>query len=131
MLVRLYLVFLRCPGSLKIPIFDNDETGEAENPDEFFEQLVLPEGHKDLVKSLIAQHFRDKAFAQLSSDQTDIIRGKGNYSLIMRFHSRILLMHCRARSYSASPWCSGSWENDDGRMHCPIFQQAPTSHHLR
>ena len=42
-----------------------------------FDQLVLPPGHKDMVLSLIAQHFRDKESAARSAEQVDIVRGKG------------------------------------------------------
>lgn len=81
MLAQLDITGLTYPNTLKKPIFGDDETGDAENPDDFFEQLVLPKGHKDLVKSLIAQHFRYRASAQSGSDQTDIIRGKGKQYL--------------------------------------------------
>lgn len=40
-----------------------------------FDQLVLPSGHKDMVKSLIIQHFRDKESGDM--EQTYIVRGKG------------------------------------------------------
>ena len=43
-----------------------------------FDQLVLPPGHKDMVKSLITQHFQDKESADAGS--TDIVRGKGGIS---------------------------------------------------
>lgn len=42
-----------------------------------FEQLVLPDGHKDMVLSLIAQHYRDKQTQNGEREQVDIIRGKG------------------------------------------------------
>lgn len=57
----------------------SDHAGNAKTS---FEQLVLPPGHKDLVKSLIAQHFRNKAFAGSYQKQTDIIRGKGKISIL-------------------------------------------------
>lgn len=41
-----------------------------------FDQLVLPDGHKEMVKSMIRQHLRDKS-APADGDQTDIVRGKG------------------------------------------------------
>ena len=55
----------------------HDETPQSalEKP---FDQLVLPRGHKELVVSLISQHFRNKESAALRKKQTDIIRGKGN-----------------------------------------------------
>jgi hypothetical protein len=46
-----------------------------------FENLVLPAGHKKMIQSLIAQHFRDKKASENESDnekgQVDIVRGKG------------------------------------------------------
>ncbi|EMR61973.1 putative aaa family atpase protein [Eutypa lata UCREL1] len=50
-----------------------------------FGQLVLPDGHKDMVKSMIRQHLRDKKSATADTDQTDIVRGKGK-GLIMLLH---------------------------------------------
>ncbi|KAJ2985633.1 hypothetical protein NUW58_g5428 [Xylaria curta] len=44
-----------------------------------FGQLVLPKGHKEMVKSLIAQHFREKESVSKEdrdSQQVDIVRGK-------------------------------------------------------
>lgn len=46
-----------------------------------FDQLVLPEGHKRMLLSLIAQHFRDKEATTrrqaIDDDEVDIVRGKG------------------------------------------------------
>lgn len=42
-----------------------------------FDQLVLPEKHKDIVVSLVAQHYRDKDSAAKDYEQVDIVRGKG------------------------------------------------------
>ncbi|RYC56379.1 hypothetical protein CHU98_g9835 [Xylaria longipes] len=54
-----------------------------------FDELVLPKGsqHKHIVKSLIAQHFKDKERELTSgeSDQPDMIRGKGK-GLILLLH---------------------------------------------
>ncbi|KAK4678794.1 hypothetical protein QC764_500330 [Podospora pseudoanserina] len=50
-----------------------------------FEQLVLPDGYKDMVLSLIAQHYRDKQMQNDERDQVDIIRGKGK-GLILFLH---------------------------------------------
>lgn len=52
-----------------------------------FDQLVLPKGHKEMVLSLIAQHFRDKESASKESKETqqvDIVRGKGKDPELMR-----------------------------------------------
>ncbi|KAK4225137.1 hypothetical protein QBC38DRAFT_270746 [Podospora fimiseda] len=59
----------------------------TQNPDQetSFDQLVLPRGHKDMVLSLITQHFRDKSSDRSGDDQVDIVRGKGK-GLIMLLH---------------------------------------------
>lgn len=44
-------------------------------PKTAFDHLVLPPGHKDMVLSLIAQHFRDKESKE--NQQVDIVSGKG------------------------------------------------------
>ena len=46
-----------------------------------FDQLVLPDGHGDLVKSMIRQHFRDKKLSAGNVDSSDIVRGKGTLNL--------------------------------------------------
>ncbi|KAK0704490.1 hypothetical protein B0H67DRAFT_498311 [Lasiosphaeris hirsuta] len=53
----------------------------AERRENAFDQLVLPPGHKDMVKSLITQHFRDKESADAESN--DIVRGKGKGLIIL------------------------------------------------
>jgi hypothetical protein len=45
-----------------------------------FDQLVLPPGHKQMVLSLIAQHFRDKE-SRINEHEADIVRGKGSLTL--------------------------------------------------
>lgn len=42
-----------------------------------FDQLVLPVGHKNIVLSLISQHYRNRDSGRRSIDQSDIVRGKG------------------------------------------------------
>ncbi|KAL8329766.1 hypothetical protein RB597_005172 [Gaeumannomyces tritici] len=51
----------------------------AEDNKTAFEQLVLPRGHKEMVTSLVTQHFRDKA----SGGNADIVRGKGKGLIIL------------------------------------------------
>lgn len=41
------------------------------------DQLVLPPGHKNIVKSLISQHFQDKATGRYEAEEKDLVRGKG------------------------------------------------------
>ncbi|TEA16810.1 ATPase family AAA domain-containing protein 3B [Colletotrichum sidae] len=50
-----------------------------------FDRLVLDEGHKSMIKSLIAQHFRDKQTKGGPHDQFDVVRGKGK-GLIVLLH---------------------------------------------
>ena len=50
---------------------------QEKRSDRVFDQLVLPPGHKEMVLSLIAQHFRDKESAMADKEQIDIVRGKG------------------------------------------------------
>lgn len=47
-----------------------------------FDKLVLPRGHKEIVQSLIAQHFRDKESGGGRNEQVDFVRGKGISSLL-------------------------------------------------
>jgi hypothetical protein len=55
---------------------DHCSAHETEDEDySAFSQLVLPEGHKDMVKSLVAQHFRNKDSQE--EQQVDIVSGKG------------------------------------------------------
>lgn len=42
-----------------------------------FDQLVLPEGHKNIVLSLISQHYRNRDSGRRGIEQSDIVRGKG------------------------------------------------------
>lgn len=61
---------------------ENSTAREAQEPQTAFNRLVLPEGHKNMVLSLIAQHFRDKASSRGQSEQGDIVRGKGIIPLL-------------------------------------------------
>ena len=54
-----------------------DEDSDGESGDKSaFGRLVLPHGHKKMVLSLIAQHFRNKG---QQDEQADIVRGKGTF----------------------------------------------------
>ncbi|KAL6819206.1 hypothetical protein V8C40DRAFT_276731 [Trichoderma camerunense] len=63
---------------------------------EAWKSLVLPEGHKEMVYSIVQSHFRDKKrLGPEDETQTDLIRGKGlDYP---------------------PPWCSWSREDVDSR----------------
>jgi hypothetical protein len=58
------------------PIFSGHESSPT-----VFDQLVLPSGYREMILSLIAQHYRTKE-ASLTPDSAglvDIVRGKGQY----------------------------------------------------
>ncbi|GLA40584.1 hypothetical protein AnigIFM63309_008418 [Aspergillus niger] len=48
-----------------------------------FHQLVLEEGHKNMLLSLVAQHYRDKESPTAGNEQVDIVRGKGKGLIIL------------------------------------------------
>ena len=91
-----------------------------------FDQLVLPPGHKDMVKSLITQHFRDKESGGM--EHTDIVRGKGTshlksdisyrageWWLCIANHGIHRAIHYRQgshHSFARRPW---SWQDLDCR----------------
>lgn len=50
---------------------------DSEGKDTAFDRLVLEKGHKDMIVSLITQHFRDKEIKGAQMEQVDIVRGKG------------------------------------------------------
>ncbi|KAK3333062.1 P-loop containing nucleoside triphosphate hydrolase protein, partial [Cercophora scortea] len=68
---------------------DTTGTGKKKRKKSAFEQLVIPPKHKDMVMSVIAQHFRDKSRDKESgatySNQVDLVRGKGK-GLILLLH---------------------------------------------
>lgn len=55
------------------------------------DQLVLPPGHKNIVKSLISQHFQDKATGRYEAEEKDVVRGKG--TVFVAFMLRHLFLH--------------------------------------
>ncbi|KAK0645610.1 hypothetical protein B0T16DRAFT_328979 [Cercophora newfieldiana] len=48
-----------------------------------FDQLVMEQNQKNVILSLIAQHFRDKESATAANEQVDIVRGKGKGLIIL------------------------------------------------
>ncbi|KAH7136820.1 hypothetical protein B0J13DRAFT_81180 [Dactylonectria estremocensis] len=54
-------------------------------PKRAFDRLVLEQGHKPMIVSLIAQHFRDKESKGGLTEQVDIVKGKGK-GLILLLH---------------------------------------------
>ncbi|KAK2762446.1 AAA family ATPase [Colletotrichum kahawae] len=50
-----------------------------------FKSLELPDGHRELVQSLVTQHFRNRQSTFTRDAQTDLVQGKGK-GLIMLLH---------------------------------------------
>ncbi|KAG5656905.1 hypothetical protein KAF25_011074, partial [Fusarium avenaceum] len=50
-----------------------------------FDLLVLPPGHREMVESLVTQHFLNKASSYDETDEVDIVCGKGK-GLILLLH---------------------------------------------
>ena len=63
---------------------------ESEFSQTAFDQLVLPSGHKHIVKSLVMQHFRNKASNNVDGREADIFKGKGNSFLGPRLDALLL-----------------------------------------
>ncbi|KAJ3960890.1 hypothetical protein N0V92_002444 [Colletotrichum tropicale] len=49
-----------------------------------FDKLELPEGHRQLVQSLVTQHFRNRRSTFTKNAQTDLIQGKGDLGTTAR-----------------------------------------------
>ncbi|KAM0132142.1 hypothetical protein ACHAP3_006579 [Botrytis cinerea] len=87
LLIMSYRVFgfiLRSRKWAKLNLGDITEVRRVDDKNGF-DQLVLPKGHKDMVKCLIRQHFREKESKLADKDEMDIVRGKGK-GLIMLLH---------------------------------------------
>ncbi len=66
------------PGALGGAKHNGKSTEPTETKRETaFDQLVLPDGHKEIVVSLIAQYFQDRDSRKTDTEETDIVRGKG------------------------------------------------------
>ncbi|KAF4541302.1 AAA family ATPase [Lasiodiplodia theobromae] len=61
------------------------EKTEANKSTTAFGRLVLEKGHKRMIESLVAQHFRDKQSKAGRREEFDIVRGKGK-GLILLLH---------------------------------------------
>ena len=61
-------------------------TSQTDKSETAFDQLVLPAGHKKVVLSLVAQHFRNKELVRKGGggdEEVDIVRGKGKGLIIL------------------------------------------------
>ncbi|KAF4874887.1 ATPase family AAA domain-containing protein 3B [Colletotrichum siamense] len=60
-------------------------SNRSDNRRTAFDRLVLEDGHKSMIESLISQHFRDKESKGGPHDQVDVVKGKGK-GLILLLH---------------------------------------------
>ncbi|KAH7306005.1 hypothetical protein B0I35DRAFT_454214 [Stachybotrys elegans] len=49
-----------------------------------FDRLELPQGHREMVKSLVIQHFRSKKSVLARDEPTDLVQGKGRCLVFLR-----------------------------------------------
>jgi hypothetical protein len=63
-------------GVASIDINDVKRVNRVKNS-EGFDLLVLPDGHKEMVRSLVRQHFREKKSNSTEHEHVDLVRGKG------------------------------------------------------
>jgi hypothetical protein len=62
-----------------LAVIDINNVKDVPDPEQdAWNSLVLPEGHKHMVHSVVQAHFRDKKNVRSEDEiQTDLIRGKG------------------------------------------------------
>ncbi|KAK7423575.1 hypothetical protein QQX98_001033 [Neonectria punicea] len=72
-------------AQLDLTFLRNEITDARNSTLSAFERLELPHGHREMVKSLVTQHFRDRRSACAGDGQTDLIKGKGK-GLILLLH---------------------------------------------
>ncbi|KAF4850605.1 hypothetical protein CGCSCA4_v003733 [Colletotrichum siamense] len=72
-------------AQLDLNLLRYENSSERDLTIDAFERLELPEGHRELVQSLVTQHFRNRQSSFTRDEQTDLIKGKGK-GLIMLLH---------------------------------------------
>ncbi|KAF5494460.1 hypothetical protein CGCS363_v009071 [Colletotrichum siamense] len=72
-------------AQLDLNLVRYENSSERDLTIDAFERLELPEGHRELVQSLVTQHFRNRQSSFTRDEQTDLIKGKGK-GLIMLLH---------------------------------------------
>ena len=72
-----YLTNVQQPEAQNLAEKDLKSGEDQQDSKTAFERLVLEEKHKDMIISLVSQHFRDKGSAANHREQFDIVRGKG------------------------------------------------------
>ncbi|KAK7418117.1 hypothetical protein QQX98_004092 [Neonectria punicea] len=81
-LIITYRVFGFIMRSRKWAQLDLTYLGPAKG-ENTFDLLVLPPGHRNMVESLVTQHYLDMASASDETDEMDIVRGKGKGLIIL------------------------------------------------
>ncbi|KAE8356022.1 hypothetical protein BDV28DRAFT_127797 [Aspergillus coremiiformis] len=85
---KLDLSYLKDVHQLEAQAVDGEQPKSGENKTDSvtpFERLVLEKQHKEMIMSLVSQHFRDEASTANQKAQPDIVRGKGK-GLIFLLH---------------------------------------------
>ncbi|KAI8299998.1 hypothetical protein K4K59_001867 [Colletotrichum sp. SAR11_240] len=72
-------------AQLDLNLLRYENSSERDLTIDAFKRLELPEGHRELVQSLVTQHFRNRQSSFTRDEQTDLIKGKGK-GLIMLLH---------------------------------------------
>jgi hypothetical protein len=52
-------------------------SGKKMKQETAFDYIVFPDDRRTMLKSLVAQHFRDKESGASREERSDIVRGKG------------------------------------------------------
>lgn len=87
-----YLTEVRESASIT-PIDAQRDSDDGKYKETAFDHLVLETGHKDMIVSLITQHFRDKEAKGAQMEQVDIVRGKGAFFAYITCFSPFSVFH--------------------------------------
>lgn len=89
------LTLIHLSAQLDLTYMKYDNEANRTNVLSAFDRLILPEGHKSMVQSLVTQHFREKRVKEKNAEKkepdakTDLIRGKGERPLLVETISLI------------------------------------------
>lgn len=100
-----------------------EKDAPTERNENAFDNLVFPNDgldRKTIVRSLVAQHFRDRESGSIRNEQSDIIRGKGMVHLD-RYKSLPSDIYRRQRFDNSSSWCSRGRKDNYSRYDNAIF----------
>lgn len=82
---------------------------------ESFKRLVLPQGHKAMLESLVRSHFRQREGKMHRRKQSNTIRGEGTSGIVEGVLEQ-LLIYRRPRVECLAPRRTWHWENLDCRF---------------